>query len=163
MRVSVRNAAVVAGVIAAMYLAAVFSIRRVPDWLLGPLGGPSGIEREGGLIVRYRPPDGVDASRLERSIARHGMTVRQDAGRLVLQIPRVRQVEADDIAAMLTRGGVEFREVIEDLSLFRVPHDTAGGDDVVAPGVHVRLDQWRTEDGGQTYRTAYLIADRPAQ
>src|SRR5690242_149782 len=82
MRVSARNAAVVGGLIAAVYVAAVFSMRRIPDAILGLLGGPTGIAREGGLVVRYRPPAGVDASRLARSIARHRVVIHPDAGRL---------------------------------------------------------------------------------
>jgi hypothetical protein len=163
MRVSARNAAVVAGLIAAVYLAAVFSIRRVPDRMLGLLGGPTGIARRGGLIVRYRPPAGVDASRLERSIARHRVVVRPDAGRLVIEIPGVQQAEADDLVAVLTRGGLEFREVIDDLSLLKVPHERVGGDDFVAPGVRVSIDMWPTEDMSMHRNSAYLSADDPGQ
>jgi len=42
MRVSARRVAIVAGLVAGMYLVVVFSFRRVPDWVLHAIGGPSG-------------------------------------------------------------------------------------------------------------------------
>ncbi|HEX3474748.1 MAG TPA: hypothetical protein VHT91_06885 [Kofleriaceae bacterium] len=160
---SARNAAVAAGLIAAVYLAAVFSIRRVPDGLLEALGGPRGIEREGGLVVRYLPPEGVDAARLEHSLALRRMTVRRESGRLVLEIPEVKRAEVDIIVATLTRGGLAFHEVIDDLSLLKVPHDTVDHEDFVAPGVRAMFERWHSDDKGQTSSSAYLRADRLAQ
>jgi hypothetical protein len=161
MRVSVRNAAVVGGLIAAVYLAAVFSIRRIPDAILGLLGGPTGIAREGGLIVRYRPPAGVDASQLVRSIARHHVMIHRDAGRLVIEIPGVQQAEVGDLVAFLARGGLEFRAVIDDESLLKVPHETVDHEELVAPGVRAEFDSWMSDDGGTRHTSSFLIADDP--
>ena len=163
MRVSARNAAIVAGLIAGLYLAVVFSIRRVPDGIVAALGGPSGIARDGGLVLRYRPPAGYDAARFGRSAARRGAAVRREDGRIIVEIIGVPEVEARHAAAIMTGGGLEFREVIEDMGLFKVPHETRGRDDFVAPGVRLELDQWRDEDGGRWHSDSYLLADRREQ
>ncbi|HEY0480388.1 MAG TPA: hypothetical protein VGD37_22870 [Kofleriaceae bacterium] len=94
MRVSARKVAIVAGLIAGVYLAAVFSIRRVPDWVVAALGGPSGTARDGGLVLRYRPPAAYDATSFERSAARRGVTVGHDAGRLVVEIRGANEADA---------------------------------------------------------------------
>jgi len=76
----------------------------------------------------------------------------------------VKQEEASQSVAMSTRGGIEFREVLEDESMFnfqlksRDHKDT----DLVAPGVHVSADFWRPEDR-PSRSTNYLIADQSAQ
>jgi len=160
MRVNARNAAVVAGLIAGVYLAVVFSIRRVPDRLIEALGGASGVVRDGGLVLRYRPPPGHDAARIADSLARRRATVRTDAGRLVVELPGVKQAEASEVVGMLTRGGIEFREVLEDHSLDTVPRERLGGDEFVAPGVMIGVDMWRAEHDGQRHTSVYLRAER---
>jgi hypothetical protein len=163
MRVSARRSAIVAGLVAGVYLAILFSVRRVPDWVLRAVGGPGGVERDGGLVLRYRPPASYDAAKLDARAERSGATIRRDAGRIILEVPGVGQGEADDVAAMVTHGGLEFREVIEDPRLTNVPHETIDHEDFVAPGVRMGLDQWRPPNGDGYHAYSYLIADSPAQ
>jgi hypothetical protein len=80
MRVSARRVAIVAGLVAGLYLAVVFSVRRVPDWVLRAVGGLGGVEREGGLVLRYRPPASYDAAALEARAERRGVEIERGQG-----------------------------------------------------------------------------------
>jgi SecY len=173
MPVHARRVAIVVGLMVGIYLAVVVAIRGVPDWIVALFGGPDGgVARYGGLVLRYRPPEGYDATKLRDSIERRGAAVRRDGSVLVVEVPGVAEPEANRMAALMTQGGLEFREVIEDMSLEKVPQDRRGGDDYVAPGVRLELDMWRPDldsDGpgperrGQSHIVPYLSADRRDQ
>ena len=63
----------------------------VPDRVVGWFGGPNGgVARYGGLVQRYRPPDGYDAAKFRQSTARRGATVRYNGALLVVEAPGVR-------------------------------------------------------------------------
>lgn len=160
MRVRARNAAIVAGLIAGVYLAAVFTVRRVPDRLVAWLGGPTGIARDGGLAVRYRPPAGFDTARLEYGLAQRGGAVRRDGEWLAIDLIGVSEADAGNVAAILANGGLEFREVIDDISLLRYAKPGPGHEDFVAPGVRAELDQWQPEDVPGRRSSSFLVADR---
>ena len=163
MRVRARNAAIVAGLIAGVYLAAVFTVRRVPDRVVAWLGGPTGIARDGGLAVRYRPPARFDTARFEYSLVERGGAVRRDGEWLAIDLIGVSEADAGNVTAMLANGGLEFREVINDTSLLRHAEPGPDHEDFVAPGVRVELDQWQPEDVPGRRSSSYLIADRIRQ
>jgi len=111
------------------------------------------------LVLRYRPPEGYDATRFQRSIERNGATVRRDGSVLVVSVPGVSEAAADRMVALATHGGLEFREALEDASLATVPSDRRGGEADVAPDVRLEIDLWRPEDGGGQHRVPFLAAD----
>jgi preprotein translocase subunit SecD len=118
MLVRARRVAVVAGLLAGIYLALVVAIRGVPDPIVALFGGPDGgVARYGGQLLRYRPPAGYDATRFQRSIERNGATVRREGPALVVSVPGVSEAAADRMAELITHGGLEFREALEDPSL----------------------------------------------
>jgi len=92
------------------------------------------------LVLRYRPPEGYDATRFQRSIERNGATVRRDGSVLVVSVPGVSEAAADRMAALVTHGGLELREALVDASLATVPSDRRGGEADVAPGVRLEID-----------------------
>src|SRR3954462_15300378 len=98
MRVRARTAAIVAGLLAGLYLAALFTVRRVPDSILAALGGPSGIVRDGGLALRYRPPPGADTAQLEQGLTRRGAAVRHEPGGLVIELLGIAEDDARGVA-----------------------------------------------------------------
>jgi hypothetical protein len=158
MRVRARSAAVVAGLVAAAYLVAVFTIRRVPDRVVAWLGGPTGLARDGGLSVRYRPPVAFDTTRFEQHLEARGATVRHEAGGFVLELIGIDRSTASGIISILTEGGLEFREAFEDVSLMDRAVRNADGDDVVA-GVRVELEAWRPEGTTKRHSSSFLVAD----
>jgi hypothetical protein len=89
----------VAGLLAAAYLVALFAVRRVPDAMLAALGGPSGIARDGGLALRYRPPAGADTRQLEAGLVRRGAMVRHAADWLVIELLGVAEDDAREVSA----------------------------------------------------------------
>src|SRR5437868_6589106 len=159
MRVRARTAAIVAGLLAGLYLVTLFTVRRVPDAILAALGGPSGIARDGGLALRYRPPAGVDTARLEWGLTRRGAAVRREAGWLVIELLGITEDDARQIAAMLNDGGLEFREVFDDVSLYKHAEHGADRVDRIA-GVRVEPDAWLSDSDGSRHMSSYLTADR---
>jgi len=180
MQVSARRAAIVAGLIAAVYLAVLFAVRGVPDRVVGLLGGPDGgVARHGGLTLRYRPPEGADLARFQAAIARRGASMQIDAGRIVVEVPGVDEAEAGRVAAYLTHG-LEFREALEDTSLLDAARQAFGDELVgvsldsegqrgrsgviaVAGGVSFAIDSWRSELQDERHQVPYLVAERPAE
>jgi preprotein translocase subunit SecY len=163
MRVRARIAVIVAGLLAGVYLVALFSVRRVPDRVVAWLGGPTGIARDGGLAVRYKPPDGFDTTRFDQSLARRGAQIRHEGDWIALELVGIDAAAAGEVAAILRNGALEFREVFEDMSLFKFGENGKDRETYVAPGVRVMLDVWRHDDGDGRYQSSYLLADRPEQ
>lgn len=156
MRVSARRAAIVAGLMAGVYLVVLFSVRRVPDRVLRAVGGPHGVARDGGLILRYRPPASYDAAKLDASAERHGVKIEREAGVLVVEVPGIAEAEASQVATILTHRGLELREVISGSSL-------ADFRRFVAPDVDVFIDQWDGQGTLASRTCAYLSADNPVK
>ena len=149
---------------AGVYLVALFSIRRVPDGVLRAVGGPHGVARDGGLILRYRPPASYDAAKLDARVERHAVEIRHEAGILVLEVPGVAETEAREVATILTHGGLELREYWSQL---RTPRTRAPGssrcsrhsrerDDTVSRGVEsmvaIVIDRDADQDSGDQDR-----------
>lgn len=65
MQVGARKAALVAGGLTAVCVAAVFCVRTVPDRVISLLGGPDTMERWGGVRLKYEPPGGGPVELLE--------------------------------------------------------------------------------------------------
>src|SRR5437867_1453764 len=97
-----------AGVLAAMFVVVAFLARPVPAAiveLFGAHGG--GVDREGGLRVRYRPAPGAKPLSIGSS------TVVRDGDLLVIEVPGVRPEMAPDVRDAIAGGGLTMREVRE--------------------------------------------------
>jgi hypothetical protein len=129
----------------------------VPDAVVSLLGGPDGgVDRVGGLRVRYRPtPDFADRARLIPATS----TVRHDGGVLVLDYPGTREDMVPEILDVLVAGGLEMREALETDYAQRtgLPICESRGDRVVDPSlVCIDFDQWRPDDGSSTHTVAFV-------
>lgn len=146
--------------IAGAYLIALFTVRRVPDPVLGLVGGPTGLARDGGLVARYRPPTGQDHA-VQAWLGKRGrIDVRQIGPAFAIEVMGIGEAEASSFADILRQGGLEFREEIEDISLLDVAVERQHGEDVVAPGVSREADAWFEETSGQRHTSWYLRAQR---
>src|SRR5688572_16593263 len=85
-------AAVVAGALVAIYAFVMFCARPVPDRIVALFGGPTGVDRVGGLRVDYQPRDG--------SIRR-------------LEFPRVAEDMVAEVTDGLVRGGFVMKRALE--------------------------------------------------
>ncbi|HEX7842288.1 MAG TPA: hypothetical protein VF469_32675 [Kofleriaceae bacterium] len=157
-----RRTAIAAGLVAALYVLALFTLREVPGSVLAWLGGPDGgVARYGGLTVTYRPPAGYDIERyLARAMARK-VRVHRTGERLVLEVPGISAEDVRDALDFLIHGGLELREVLDDDSLLHVPIIDWGPEhtEYVAPDVMREYDMWLPEDGGPRHTVPYLRAD----
>jgi hypothetical protein len=131
--------ALAAGAVALVALAA----RPVPELALRLLGGPSGIERWGGLRVGYRQPDGA---------------LRQ------LDLPRLPEAAVPD-ALELLGGELSLHEVLESdraaRAAERLEPRAAEGEAVAAQGGQpssLQLDLWVDRETGQRHQASYLEA-----
>src|SRR6267142_4902394 len=127
MPVAARPVAIVAGVLAALYVALFYTVRPVPGWLLRVYGGASSpIDRDGGLRVVVRTPSGA------REVREIAGVAREDAGE-VIQIVRA--------------GGLEFDRVVESRimeGLREVGVEMAHDRDVE---LALDTDRWQGPDG----------------
>jgi hypothetical protein len=147
--------AAIAGALVALQVVVALSIRPVPDAVVSLLGGPrGGVDRLGGLRVRYRPPAGLDARELEADL-RELSSIRREDGALVLEFPGVPEQLAPELADILAGGGLTMRVVGEDeyaRTLARYAPE----------GVTLETDSWRNyendEQSGVTYHVQYLAA-----
>jgi preprotein translocase subunit SecD len=148
--------AIVAGAIVALQVVVAFLIRPVPDRVVSLLGGPDGgVDRLGGLRIRYRPPAGVDTGKLESYLATRSK-VRRDGDALILEFPAIGEAMASELVEILTNGGLTMREALETKS--------AGELIKYAPeGVKLDVDLWRSEDGGPPHTVTYLAAATRSQ
>ena len=126
--VSARKVAVAAGAIAAVYVAILFTMRTVPDRVVGKLGGPTGVDRWGGVVAKIQPPRG---------------------GVRTIDLIGIKHESAEDAIDMLAGGGLEMHEVREG------DYATQVGN-VPAEGVTVDVDEWMPDDGGPRHSVAYL-------
>src|SRR5258705_4536728 len=75
--VTPRRAAIVAGVVVGIAVATAFVVRDVPDRVVSLFGGPKGgVDRIGGVRIRYVPPANLPADKLDRVLARRSLVER---------------------------------------------------------------------------------------
>jgi len=91
-RVRAGRVAAVAGALAAAYVLALAVVRPAPQWIASLVGGPSGVERFGGLRMHWQGADGSIVP-----IERTGVS----------------EAYAAEVVERFGGGGIEFREVIE--------------------------------------------------
>jgi len=144
-----KKLSIAAGVLVALVVLTLFGTRPVPDRIVQLLGGPhGGVDRIGGVRIRYRPPAGVSADALAARLHSH---VHREGDVLVLEFPGVAEDQIPNLLGVLVDGGLEMREVIEselavDLMLY------------AADGVALDTDQWVSEDGGAHHHIQFLYA-----
>ena len=119
----------VAAVLAAVYLVLLYSVRPVPGWLLGALGGVSSdVERQGGMRA----------------------TVAVGARHVTVDVPGIEREDVDAAGELLASGGLVFEEVLED------PSRVLGH--AVDDPKDLRVDQWRGGYDGALHTSYYLSA-----
>ena len=148
------RAAVVAGLLVLGFVVAMYTVRPVPDGIVRLLGGPTGLERVGGMRIVYRPAPGT-----EEAVARltAGAEVRVENGALVLEYPGLDDDAASAVAQVLLYGGLEFRVVVEGSDYAAVISEQG-----TSTHVQFEVDQWRPDDGGGVHTDYFLIADSEA-
>jgi hypothetical protein len=118
--VTAYKVAAVAGILLAAYVGLVFTQRRVPDAIIGWLGGPhGGVDRDGGVKVRYRLPGGQED---------------------VAEVPGIAEARAADMIAQLTGRGLTLQQVRTGDHAREIGRLT---------GHEVGFDVWGTHDGEQ--------------
>ncbi|MDQ3368285.1 MAG: hypothetical protein M3680_22905 [Myxococcota bacterium] len=141
------RAAVIAGLLVALYVVLTFLLRTVPDGLVSLLGGPDGgVERIGGLRVSYRPAPGSEQA-LEHYLASRANVQRQ-GGVLLLELPGLAEDMVPDVVDLLVAGGLQMKEVVE------TDYAQAIGE---TADVKLDVDQWQSEDRS-IHTSAYLAA-----
>ena len=141
------RAAIVAGLLVALYVVITFLIRPIPDAAVSLLGGPGGVDRIGGLRVRYRPAPGSEAA-FEQYLAQRA-DVRRDRDMLVLEFPGLSEDLSTEIIETLAGGGLAMKEVLET--------DYAVGIGETDE-VFLDVDSWHTEDDGPAHTNPFLKA-----
>src|SRR6185295_12485072 len=118
--VKARRTAVIAGVAVAICVLAMFGQRRLPDAIITLLGGPrAGVVREGGVTIRYQPPQGE---------AR------------ILEVAGVAESQADEAIQDIVGGG---------LTMHVVRAGDLADDIARLTDTRVEVDRWTDEAGGQ--------------
>lgn len=154
---------IAAGVLAALYLFALYLVHPVPDRFIALLGGPSdAFGREGGLRMEWQPPAGADPRSIEQSFAMRGSgtRIRHTGDAFTIEVPGVAEPDVPTVARRITVGSglLQFQEVLQ------VPEmkDLAGVLGLPMNGqrpLDIEIDQWRLDDGGSTHTDYYLSAD----
>ena len=141
------RAAIIAGVLAALYVIALFLVKRVPDWAIGMFGGPDRpIDRRGGLVVTFKPAPGTERAFDEYIDQRGTVTQRRD-GMLLLEFPGLPEDAALETTELMTYGGLVMKEVVTSDYASQIGES----DDV-----KIEVDQWRPDDGGEPHTDLYL-------
>ncbi|MGE0872290.1 MAG: hypothetical protein AB7P03_27270 [Kofleriaceae bacterium] len=139
--------ALAAALLAFVYVVVAFVAYTVPDRLIAMLGGPTGVERFGGLEVHYQPPASADLPAFERQLARDGATIVHRDGAFVLEFRGLARDAAQDTLEILQRGGMHVHEVL----LTSYAKDIGPSD-----GVSLEEDAFQQERG--TYYDQFLAA-----
>jgi hypothetical protein len=155
------RAPLVAALTAAFYVVVLYTVKTVPDWAVGMLGGPQRpIERLGGLTAWWKPPEGGEEA--YRHYVENNV-VRREGGLVVLEFPGLSEEAVPQTVAMLAHGGVVFKEVIDGTqtvielaSAAGLPTEIKGPDE--SDDVGVEIDQWRPDDGGALHTDYFLHA-----
>ena len=135
-----RRAALVAGVLVALFVGSLYAVRPVPGWVLDGVGGPSGLARHGGVTITWQPPPGFDAAALQRRFERRhaGVTVRPRGDVVELEMEGIDEATAPMTMRMLAHGGqFELHDVIESNELVRFAGPDVIPDDDVWTGESV--------------------------
>lgn len=144
-----------AGVLAAVYIGALFCVKPLPGKLVGLLGGaPDGVERYGGLRMTWHPPAGLDLDALTTRFADRDVraVLRPDPDGVIVEVPHVKRADVAEVARMVGGAGkVEFREVIIADEMRELPKLVPTLSDKCCVGVTLEDDQWSDEnDHGHT-------------
>ena len=154
MRVQPKRAAWIAGLAAAAVLFGCYGVWHVPDGVVRMLGGATGVERTGGVRVRYQPPPG-QAEAVARLLGDEARGLQDEL--VLLEYPRLSAADEPELRAMLEHGGLRLREVMDGTeyaaSLFSLHSDAERGGPVTA-----EVDQWTPEGGGARRMDYYLSA-----
>ncbi len=115
----------------------------VPDRIVGLLGGPTGLERVGGIRIVYRDAGATEARRIE--LARAGVA------------------ELADLRDVLVHGGLALHVIVPGQDVYPRELLTAAAaakytGEHDRTGVTVDEDVWRPEDGRALHRDVYLRA-----
>lgn len=141
--------AVVAGLLAAAYVIALYIARPVPGWAISMFGGPSRqIDREGGLVLTFRPEPGQEAA-FDAYVADRASRTRKQGASIVVELPGVSKDAAMSTIDMLQTGGLTMREVL------RTGYAAEIGE---REGVTLEVDQWMPDDGSGTRTDTFLKA-----
>jgi SecY len=139
----------VAGLVAAAYVVALYLVRPVPDWAIEMFGGPSRpLDRHGGLALTFRPAPGQEAA-FDAYVADRASSTRKQGGSVIVEIPGVPKDAAMETIEMLQYGGLTMTEVV------RTNYAAEIGEH---EGVTLEVDQWYPEDGSGTRTDTFLKA-----
>lgn len=155
------RAALIAGVLVAIFVYVLFSVREVPARAVALTGGSGrGVARWGGVVGTYVPPPNVTP---EIGDDDPNLTIRRRGDVYTVELARVTEHDAPDVIARLSAGGgLEFREVIESRAMKGVEdlglaHERRAHDDwIIEPLIEV--DYWRVEDHPEQHTDLYLYA-----
>jgi hypothetical protein len=143
------RAAVVAALVAAAYVIALYLVRPVPDWAIALFGGPDRpIDRHGGLILTFHPAPGEEAA-FDAYVAARGSVTRRDGANVVVEMPGVPEAAAMETIDLLQYGGLTMKEVV------RTNYAAEIGE---RDGLKLEVDQWMPDDGGETRTDTFLRA-----
>ena len=143
--------AIVAGLLVAVFVGAMFRVRTVPGWAVAMFGGPGrAIDRYGGLSLTFRPAPGTERQ-FEAYIAERGSEARRgERGSFVVEFPGLPENSAEETIDLLSYGGLVFKEVVDG--------NNYASEIGEREDVKIEVDQWRPEDGGDVHTDLYLIA-----
>jgi hypothetical protein len=143
------RAALVAGLIAAAYVVALYLVRPIPDWAIAMFGGPSRpLDRYGGLALTFRPDPGQEAA-FDAYVAGRARSTRRQGGSVIVELPGVPKAAAMETIDMLHYGGLTMKEVV------RANYAAEIGE---RDGITLEVDQWSPEDGSGVRSDPYLKA-----
>jgi len=150
-----RRAGLVAGVLAAVLVFAVYLVAPVPERIARLFGADtSELARRGGLRMTWAPPAGVDTKR----IAKLEAGARKDGDAYVIEVPGVAEADIAGVVDQLAGGdALVFRRVVrapEMQALFEMFQPAAGE----GAGTGADVEVWRPEDGGDTRVDYFLYA-----
>ncbi|MDB4954295.1 MAG: protein-export rane protein SecD [Myxococcales bacterium] len=147
-----RGVAIIAGAIAALVIASTFVAQPVPDRVISLLGGPNGgVDRFGGVRIRYQPPAGSPAAEIDRVLAADS-TIRRDGDVLVIELPGVDEEQIPALSDVLVAGGLTMREALEGNTAAQIAR-------FKPDQVELDVDQWRTEAPDSIHQVTYLRSD----
>ncbi|HEV7559004.1 MAG TPA: hypothetical protein VGO00_26205, partial [Kofleriaceae bacterium] len=119
-----------AGAVVAIYVVVLFTQWRVPDRVVGLVGGPTGVARWGGVVA----------------------TTRDQAGAITtVELADVAEAAAPNAIDMLAGGGLAFHLVRSSRYAFDIG-------EVPTRGVRVDSDHWLPETGDRARNVGYLYA-----
>ncbi len=136
--------AFLSGLAAAALVFGSFSVWPVPDFVIEALGGATGVRREGGVRVRYQPAAGQEeaAARLAGSVLGG-----REGSLLLLEYPGLEVQDEPSLRAMLERGGLRVREVLESTSYAIALYERHSSEGQELGAVVGEVDMWIPDNG----------------